>query len=337
VMMADKYKEELARKSMTEFKAQGIITGGAEMGHVLKAAQKLAHIGASNILILGESGTGKGLLSTFIHQQSDRREKPFIQINCAALPETLLEAELFGYEKGAFTGAREQGKAGLIELAHEGTLLLDEIGDLPLPLQAKLLKFLDDQQVLRLGGTKPRTIDCAVIAATNRDLEAAAGEGRFRQDLYYRLNAFTLQIPPLRDRSGDIFELVQYFLSKYNHEYGQNKRISQKGFGVLQSHRFPGNIRELQNILKRAVVMSDAEVLDDFIISSLPSPPPEAKQSATGGPNTGGLNAAVAAAERRALLDAMGRCRNTREMAAHLGVSHATVIRKMKKHGLKRR
>ena len=149
---------------------------------------------------MGESGTGKGLLAKFMHKNSNRRQKAFVQINCAALPENLLEAELFGYERGAFTGAREQGKIGLFELAHGGTLFLDEIGDLPFSVQAKLLKYLDDQEIMRLGSLKPRKIDCSVIAATNHDLEELTRRQQFRQDLFYRLNTFTIRIPPLRER-----------------------------------------------------------------------------------------------------------------------------------------
>jgi len=170
-MVTEKYKNKLAEISLLELKDQEIVAEDKKMRQVMYLALKLAHLSASDILILGESGTGKGLLAKFIHKNSNRNKKPFIQINCATLPENLLEAELFGYEKGAFTGARQEGKAGLFELAHEGTLFLDEIGDLPHSLQAKLLKYLDDHEVMRLGGLKSKKIDCTIIAATNRDLE----------------------------------------------------------------------------------------------------------------------------------------------------------------------
>ena len=187
-METERFKDELAELSLMELKEQEIIAKSEEMQQVLRVAVKLAKMEASNILILGETGTGKGLLAKFIHQYSHRKKKPFIQINCAALPETLLEAELFGYEKGAFTGAREHGKIGLFELAHEGTLFLDEIGDLPFSVQAKLLKYLDDQEIMRLGGIKPKQVDCTIIAATNRNLEARSRQRKFRQDLFFRLN-----------------------------------------------------------------------------------------------------------------------------------------------------
>ncbi|MEJ2731939.1 MAG: sigma 54-interacting transcriptional regulator, partial [Deltaproteobacteria bacterium] len=190
---------------------------------------------ASNILILGETGTGKGLLAKLIHQFSHRKKKPFIQINCAALPETLLEAELFGYEKGAFTGAREHGKIGLFELAHEGTLFLDEIGDLPLAVQAKLLKYLDDHEIMRLGVIKPKPVDCTIIAATNRNLEASSRQRKFRQDLFFRLNTFVIQTPPLRERPDDIFELVNHLLAKYNRHYVLRRRISPGAMEQIKS------------------------------------------------------------------------------------------------------
>ena len=264
-MVTEKFKNELAELTVLELKNQEIITESDSMRDVLRIALKLAHVEASNILILGESGTGKGLLAKFIHQNGRRKNQPFVQINCAALPENLLEAELFGYETGAFTGAREQGKAGLFELAQGGTLFLDEIGDLPLSVQAKLLKYLDDHEVMRLGALKARKIDCTVIAATNRDLEAWTRNKMFRQDLFYRLNTFTIRIPPLRERTEDIFELVNHFLAKYNQAYNLNKRVSPEALRSLQDHPFAGNVRELKSLLKKAMLMSDQEVLDHLL------------------------------------------------------------------------
>jgi len=335
-MVTEKFKDELAALSMLELKEQEIFAQSEEMRQVLRVSLKLAHLGASNILILGESGSGKGLLAKFIHENSKRKKKPFIQINCAALPETLLEAELFGYEKGAFTGAREHGKVGLFELAQEGTLFLDEIGDLPFSVQAKLLKYLDDHEVMHLGGIKPKKIDCAVIAATNHDLDSLARERRFREDLFYRLNTFTIRIPPLRERPEDIFELVDYFLRKYNKSYGVKKRITPEAFELLQSYPFPGNVRELENVLKKAVVMSEKEVLDEFIVKSLEGGVEKWTSSSSERKHKLGLTDEVLAVERGILKNAMVRCKSTREMASYLRVSQPTVVRKMKKHGLSR-
>ncbi len=335
-MVTEKFKDELAELSMMELKKQEIIAESEEMRQVLRVALKLAHLEASNILILGESGTGKGLLAKFIHKNSKRRKKPFIQINCAALPENLLEAELFGYEKGAFTGAREQGKVGLFELAHGGTLFLDEIGDLPLPVQAKLLKYLDDQEIMRLGGTKPKKVDCTIIAATNRDLETLRKTRRFREDLFYRLNAFTIRIPPLRERPEDIFELVNYFLRKYSKRYRLKRRISPDTLEALQSYSFPGNVRELKNVLKMAVVMGEKDLLDEFIIRRIKGGREERKTHGKERSHFFGLSNEVLAFEKDLLRGAMVRCKSTREMASYLRVSQPTVVRKMKRHSLSR-
>jgi PAS domain S-box-containing protein len=332
-MVTEKIRNELAEMSMLELKNEEMVAESEKMRQVLRASLKLAHIGASNILILGESGTGKGLLAKFIHQSSGRKKEPFIQINCAALPENLLEAELFGYERGAFTGAREQGKIGLLELAHGGTLFLDEIGDLPLPLQAKLLKYLDDHELIRLGGIKSHRIECTIIAATNQDLETAVARRSFRQDLFYRLNAFTLKIPPLRERPEDIFELVRYYLLKYNQAYRLKKRIMPEGLTMLQSYSFPGNVRELKNVIKKAVVMSESREIDDFIARSVQVGCPTHPDSL---PRNGkSLAAELRLVEREILKRAVKQCRTTRQIAAELSVSQPTVVRKLKKHGLR--
>lgn len=341
-LVTEKYQEELAELSLLELKKQEIIAGSGPMRQVLRIALKLAHLEASNILILGESGTGKGLLAKFIHKNSKREHKSFVQINCAALPENLLEAELFGYERGAFTGAREQGKIGLFELAQGGTLFLDEIGDLPFSVQAKLLKYLDDQEIMRLGSLKPRKIDCTVIAATNRDLEELTRRRQFRQDLFYRLNTFTIRIPALRDRPEDIFEFVNHYLRSFNHTYHLKRRVSPEALKMLQSYPFPGNVRELRNILKTAVLMGEKEVIDDFIVSSLGlsvPPAPAAASAPTPAPkaavNTrGSLTDEICAVEKEMLEKALRQFKTTRELARHLGISQPTVVRKLKKYGL---
>jgi transcriptional regulator with PAS, ATPase and Fis domain len=306
------------------------------MIHVLNAAFKFAHFDISNILILGESGTGKGLLAKFIHKTSNRAKRPFIHINCGALPESLLEAELFGYERGAFTDAREQGKVGLFELAHEGTLFLDEIGDLPMPLQAKILKYLDDYEVMRLGGTKFRKIDCTIITATNRDLESLTKMGDFRKDLFYRLNTFPIRIPPLRERPEDIFELANYFLEKYNKVYKLKKRITQGSLKALQSYPFPGNVRELESIIKQALVMSGKNELNLFIMRSLDAGLEKETSSVSEKKHQLSLTEKVLNVERGILKNAMVVCKSTREMASYLRISQPTIVRKMKKYGLSR-
>lgn len=335
-MVTEKIKDELAELSLLELKDQEIVAENKDMRQVLLHALKLAHLEASDILILGESGTGKGLLAKFIHKNSKRSKKPFIQINCAALPENLLEAELFGYEKGAFTGARQEGKAGLFELAQEGTIFLDEIGDLPHSLQAKLLKYLDDHEVMRLGGLKPKKIDCLIIAATNHDLETRVQQQRFRQDLFYRLNTFTIRIPPLRERPDDIFELVNFYMKKFGKEYRLKRRISPDALWMLQEYTFPGNVRELKNVIKKAVVMSEHESVDEIIHQSL---------AAGAGNYTAPINATrqgksltdhILDVEKEIIKNAMTRCRSTRELARYLKISQPTVVRKLKNHRLYR-
>lgn len=335
-MVTEKYKDKLAELSLLELKDQEIVAEDKKMRQVMYLALKLAHLSASDILILGESGTGKGLLAKFIHKNSNRNKKPFIQINCATLPENLLEAELFGYEKGAFTGARQEGKAGLFELAHEGTLFLDEIGDLPHSLQAKLLKYLDDHEVMRLGGLKSKKIDCTIIAATNRDLEGLVQQKRFRKDLFYRLNAFTIRIPPLRERPDDIFELVSFYMKKYGKEYRLNRRISPDTLKMLQEFTFPGNVRELKNILKKAVVMSEHESVDEMIRQSLSADAVHCIIPSFHTHRGEGLTDQIFDVEKEILQNAMACCKSTREMARYLKISQPTVVRKLKKHRLYR-
>jgi PAS domain S-box-containing protein len=336
LMVTEKLKDKIAQLSMQDMKGYKIVAESKQMIHVLNAAFKFAHFDISNILILGESGTGKGLLAKFIHKTSNRAKRPFIHINCGALPESLLEAELFGYERGAFTDAREQGKVGLFELAHEGTLFLDEIGDLPMPLQAKILKYLDDYEVMRLGGTKFRKIDCTIITATNRDLESLTKMGDFRKDLFYRLNTFPIRIPPLRERPEDIFELANYFLEKYNKVYKLKKRITQGSLKALQSYPFPGNVRELESIIKQALVMSGKNELNLFIMRSLDAGLEKETSSVSEKKHQLSLTEKVLNVERGILKNAMVVCKSTREMASYLRISQPTIVRKMKKYGLSR-
>ena len=333
--ITEKMRDELMELSLSGPDDENFVAEGEKIRQVLKTGIKLARMDASNILILGESGTGKGMFAKFIHWNSPRRKRPFIQINCAALPGNLLEAELFGYEEGAFTGARARGKVGLIELADGGTLFLDEIGDLSPALQAKLLKYLDDQQVMRLGGVQFRKVDCTIIAATNRDIESLARKRQFRRDLFFRLNMFTINIPPMRERSEEIFPLVQHYLEKYNQKFGQNRKICVRAMNFLQKYSFPGNVRELKNIIQKAVVMSEEKVLDDFIIETLKDQTSSWDVADSNG-RSGGLRLRerLLSTERKLMLEAMRNCDSTTELAKILGVSQPTASRKMKKHRL---
>ena len=334
-LVTEKYKEALAELSLTNMKEQSIIAVSEEMRHVLKIGHKFAKLGVSNILILGESGTGKNLLAKFIHNSGVRKSKPFIEISCAAIPASLLEAELFGYEKGAFTGADPNGKVGLFELAHEGTLFLNEIGDLPLTLQVKLLRYWDNQEIYRVGGVKARQIDCIIIAATNRDLKQMVNQGKFREDLFYRLNSVNIPIPPLRERPADIFNLAHHFLDIYNQAYGFKKHFSSQALKVLRSYHFPGNIRELKNIIKSAVLMSEKDVLEKNIINAILDLKIDRQPlSVEQGEDTKSLKNQLQSVEKAILANALSRYRSTREIAKQLNLSQSSVVRKLKNHGM---
>lgn len=248
----------LARDRPSPF--AGLIAVSPQMTSLCRMAERVVNANIS-VLITGESGTGKEVFAKAIHDASPRASKPFVAINCAAIPHNLLESELFGHEKGAFTGAVKQ-TIGKVEQANSGTLFLDEIGDMPLPLQAKLLRFLQNRSFERVGGRKEIAVDVRVISATNQDLETMMADGTFREDLYYRLNEIALPIPPLREREGDAVILAKYFLSKYAKEFGQPlKRFSPEALSAIAAYEWPGNVRELENRVKRSVLMADGKAV----------------------------------------------------------------------------
>ncbi len=328
----ERYRSELAELSLYELSQKDLVARSPQMQRTLRTLLKLAQMDVSRILLLGESGTGKGLLAKFLHQVSPRAQKPFIQINCPAVPENLFEAEIFGYERGAFTGARENGKAGLIELAMGGTLFLDEVGDIPLSVQAKLLKYLDDHELRRLGGSESRVVECRVVAATNCDMEGLVERRLFRKDLYYRLNTFLVRILPLRERRDDIFGLAEFYLAQQNARHGKAKRLSARAMRLLEAYDFPGNVRELVSLVQKAFVMSEDDDLTDALEEALAGD--AAASPAGGGPRS--LSESTDQTLQRRLREAMAACRTTREMAAYLGVSQATVVRKLKRYALTR-
>ena len=255
----------LRKELFDKFSIEGIAGTTDKMMEIIEVAKKVAPTPVT-VLISGESGTGKELIARAIHYNSPRRSAPFTAINCAAIPENLIESELFGYEAGAFTGATHR-KTGLFESSSKGTLFLDEIGDLPLLLQTKLLRVLQDREIRRVGGTEAIKIDVRIVAATNMDLEKEVASGKFREDLYYRLRVVTVELPPLRERKEDIPQLVGYFINKYNGEFG--KRVGPPGEGVIKAltdYYWPGNIRQLEAVIERAVIMCDGKTiaLDDI-------------------------------------------------------------------------
>ena len=244
-----------------EYDFSSIIGENRSLHDAIAEVKKIADT-RSNVLILGETGTGKELFARVIHHNSSRRDMPFVPINCSAIPDTLLESELFGYVRGAFTGA-VGSKSGLLDEASGGTMFLDEIGDMPAALQAKLLRVFEDQEIRPLGSTKSRRVDIRFITATNQNLREAVDSGRFREDLFYRINVIKIQMPPLRDRGEDITDLIHHYLNRYAREFGKTAReISPEGLSILSSYRWPGNIRELQNVLERAVLICEGTTIE---------------------------------------------------------------------------
>ncbi len=302
-----------------------IVTADEGMLKICRDIEKLASANVS-VLLLGESGTGKEALARALHDLGSRARHPFVAINCGAIPENLLESELFGHERGAFTGAVKQTQ-GQIELANRGTLFLDEIGDLPHQLQVKLLRFLQEQVVQRIGGRQSIQVDVRVVSATNLQLQENVDAGRFRGDLFYRLNPITLKIPPLRDRGSDPVLLARFFLGQYNREYGRNIRgFTDAALGALSRHGWPGNIRELENRLKRAVLMSEAKLITE---SDLELSASEEDLSLFD------LRTARAKAEREVIQKALARSDGQMSAASRLlGVSRPTLYALLETHGL---
>ena len=246
-----------SKLTQTKEETGHFITNSSKINQILAFCEKVAPTD-STVLIQGESGTGKGVLAQYIHRISKRESGPFLTINCAAIPEELLESELFGYSKGAFTGANKAGKPGLIEAANGGTVFLDEIGEMPLALQAKLLQVIQDKQFLPVGSSEIKKVDIRIIAATNRDLIEMVNDKRFREDLFYRLNVIDIYLPPLRERKEDIIPLTYNFLHQFNKKYQDNKVISEECLNLLIHYSWPGNVRQLENLIERLVVISDS-------------------------------------------------------------------------------
>ena len=305
----------------------GLLSRDPEVLRVCRTIEKVAPSNAT-VLLLGESGTGKELLARGLHQASPRRDHRFVAINCAAIPENLLESELFGYEKGAFTGASKT-TPGKIETAHRGTLMLDEIGDLPMPLQAKLLRFLQERVVERIGGRQEIAVDVRIVCATHQDLMALAREGRYREDLYYRLAEIVLNIPPLRQRAGDPALLAHAFIKRFAAEQGRGGlTLSEDAVRAIEAHPWPGNVRELENCIKRAVIMADGSQItrDDVGLA-------EAAADETGNLN---LRRIRDEAEKRAVIAALARVNGNLARASEvLGISRPTLYDLMHRFGLK--
>jgi len=306
----------------------------AIMYKVMEKAVRLSQVDTT-ILLQGEAGVGKGYFANLIHNASPRKDKPFIRVDAGAIPEQLIESELFGYEGGAFTGALIKGKLGYFEIAEEGTLFLDEIAEIPLQIQVKLLRFLENSQIVRVGDTTTKTINTRVIAATNKRLDNMVEEGKFRKDLFFRLNVIPLTIPPLRERVEDIPPLIYYFLKKFNQKYSTQKAIFPQALECLCSYSFPGNIRELSNLIEQLVVLLPSDKID---IEDIPS---HIRKGYNNNKNTlsahgWNLQETVAEVEKDLIARAIENFGSQRKAADLLGIDHSTLSRKIKKYGIRK-
>ena len=305
----------------------GTVVVNKHMRDIYEIARRVSTYNTT-VLITGESGTGKELVARYIHQcDPSRKDKPFVVINCGAIPANLLESELFGYEEGPFTGALKGGKKGLFEEAEGGVLFLDEIGEMDLSLQVKLLRVLESRTVMRVGSSKEKKVDIRVVAATNRELEKEVREGRFRDDLYYRLNVVSLKVPPLRERIDDILPIATKFTNSFNKLYGQNKKLTYDLVSELEDYPWPGNIRELKNVIENMVVVSQNEYLRSGDL-------PWGRDSGEILDEQPTLKAAMEDFEKRFLQKAKERWKTTEKIGEMLDVNQSTISRKLRKYGI---
>jgi len=328
--LLNKYRTELHQLKLLVKDRKEIVYQSDKMEQVYLLATKVAQVD-STVLIVGETGVGKGMMARFIHQKSNRRNHQMIEINCGAIPENLIESELFGYERGAFTGANREGKKGVLELADNGTLFLDEIAELPLNVQSKLLHFLQENTFRRVGGSRLIRVNTRIIAATNKDLPQLVKEKKFREDLYYRLNVIPITIPPLRHRKEDVPVLVENFLSRLNQKYQMNKRISDEVIEALMTYDWPGNVRELENLVERLIVTAEGNTvtlrdLPDHILNRNPS------HCGVIVKNIYPLKEAVEDLEKQLVLMTYEKYKNTYKCAEVLKVNQSTVVRKLQKY-----
>jgi PAS domain S-box-containing protein len=323
----ESYHEQLERLKKERDIMSRVAGGSVTLKKVQDMVEKIAKFDAT-VLFLGESGVGKNMFAEMAHEMSPRKREAFISVNCGAIPEHLMESELFGYERGAFTGANKEGKAGLIELADKGTLFLDEIGDLPFHMQVKLLKVIQEKKVMRVGGVREKEVDFRLIAATNHDIGQMVEQGEFREDLYYRLNVISIHIPPLRERKDDIFPLVNLFTRKYCKQYRVERTLSNKVISALEAWHWPGNIRELENVIERLVLTSEDYMIDESV---LPGHIRSAEPLVSYGGENQPLKEILEEVERRVILDCYGKYKTTTKVAEALGISQPSASIKIKK------
>jgi TyrR family helix-turn-helix protein len=324
---------ETVQNTLSGLKAQeglsDIIANSPSMYNVIQLTGRLSDVD-STVLITGESGVGKGVIAKLLHENGRRREFPFVKVNCGAIPENLIESELFGYESGAFTGSKKDGKKGLFETADKGTIFLDEISELPLNLQVKLLQVIQEREITRVGGVESIPINVRIISATNKDLMDLVHEGKFREDLYYRLNVVPISIPPLRERPEDIIPMIRIFMNQNNKKMKEHKEIDSRAIAILMKYSWPGNVRELQNIIERLIITTKGTTIHP---ENLPSFILETANSLESTDLTAGktLKDALDNAEKEILKKALEKYKTTRAMAKALGVSQPTIVRKLQK------
>ena len=325
--LVSKYKKELqeSRNGLTSA-SKSFIARSRDMLKVLDILNRVKNIDSS-LLILGESGVGKSMFVKYLHSISSRKDHPFFVINCGAIPEHLLESELFGYEKGAFTGANTGGKLGILELANKGIVFLDEITELSPALQVKLLTFLQDKQFMRVGGTKNIQVDVRIISATNKNISNLIERGLFREDLYYRINVIPITIPPLRDRRDEIISMIWHFCDTFNNKYQKKTFFSADAFDCLNTYHWPGNVRELENLVERLIIMNDKIITAEDL--------PENIRSNQYYPNMNNLKEAAADFEKNFILQKMKEVGSIDELANMIGIHRTTLVRKMIKLGIK--
>ncbi|WP_343750414.1 sigma-54 interaction domain-containing protein, partial [Lentibacillus halophilus] len=328
--LTHRYKQELERLRNLESMNHDVIYCSAAMEQVMLKVNKLAEF-HSTVLITGESGVGKEVITRTIHKYGRRANKPFLSINCGAIPEDLLESELFGYVKGAFTGAHNQGKKGYFQQAHQGVLVLDEIGEVSQNLQVKLLRVLQEGEIIPVGSSQPVSVDVQIIATTNKDLDKMVREGRFREDLYYRINVIPITVPPLRERTEDIPLLAYHFLQKLNTKYEKTYYFSPDALNLLEVYSWPGNIRELQNIIERLVVTTEEQVISADSVKTLLRLGESGKHQPII-TDIIPLDEAQTSVEEQLIALAMKKYKTTTKAAEALNISQSAVSRKYKKH-----
>ncbi|WP_366921558.1 sigma 54-interacting transcriptional regulator [Metallumcola ferriviriculae] len=324
--LVKRYSEELNVLRREQIEVEGIIAKSKQMQEIMDLIRKVAPT-SSTVMLLGETGVGKDVLARGIHKVSKKKQGPFIRINCGAIPGPLLESELFGYEAGAFSGAKKTGKIGLVELANGGTLFLDEVADLPIDLQVKLLQVIQEREMMRVGGTKHIKVDARIISATNKDIETMVHDNLFREDLFYRLHVIPIRIPPLRQRPEDVFAFIQHFGHRLNTFYNINKQLHPQTIDVLVNHDWPGNVRELENFLERLLLTVDREMITP---EELPDNVFRKKVNVPVGQRT--LNEILSEVEREVVLRVYKRFGSSYKVARELGISQRTALRKINKY-----